>query len=232
MYTFPVKAFPPQSQTWRLVNATVAGPKSISGVTQLGVLSAGGHWQAELGKSPLWSREQFKTWEALAALCDGGATPFVVPVDNRNQQPFADPKRPAGDPFTDDSTFSDGALWTDGQITATLTGSAALRATQISVNYAGDAYPTGGENFSIVHASGSTRLYRIAAPPTVADGVVTMIIRPPLREACIGGLTVDFDNPRCQMHVVGDMAASIEQLKLGSGTVKFEEDFQPYTNFP
>ena len=51
MLTFPTALFPPQSQIWRIAAASISGGASLSGVTQYGNFSGGGHWEAELDKA-------------------------------------------------------------------------------------------------------------------------------------------------------------------------------------
>jgi hypothetical protein len=131
--TFPTALFSPSSLRASLVGGTVSSGQSLSGITQFAMAAGGAYWQFEMGESTLWTKEKLNTWEAIAAATDNGATPFVVPLAQRRRQPFTDPKRDAGVGNSDDSTFSDGALWPAEYITASIVGSAALRATRLSI---------------------------------------------------------------------------------------------------
>lgn len=225
--TFPTAFFAPRGLTPRLVGASSAAGRSLSGITQRAMTSGGGYWMFDFDNVTLWTREKWKTFMAFMGLTDFGATPFIVPLCDRRGGPFADPKRGAGVGNSDDSTFSDGATWAGELIEASLDGSAALRATTISILIAGAADLQGWEPFTIWHLGMGQRMYEIVRVRSQGGGAATIDIRPPLREACADGVTLDFDNPRCTMCAVGDVAASLEDLRFGSAKVSFVETFMP-----
>lgn len=232
MLTFPTALFSPSSLAARLVGGAVTGGQSLSGITQFAMTTGGPSWVFEFGEAPLWTKETFNTWEAVAAATDNGATPFVVPVCDRRRQPFVDPKRGEGVGDGDDSTFSDGALWSAEYITASVVGSASLRATRLNISITGIAPEglVGGEHFTIWHLTKGQRMYRVArvVEQDTEAHTATIDIRPPLREATADGITLDFDNPRCVMRINGDMGAILEMLRFGkSPQIQFVESFAP-----
>jgi len=223
--TFPTALFKPGTLRKRIVGASIGGGQSVSGVSQSAATSAGGHWVFELEGVNLWDRAKFNTWEGIAAIEDNGATQFVVPICDRIHQPFGDPKRLLGIGNGDDSVFDDGALWAAEQITASITGSAALRATRLTI--ACDHTVEVGNHFTGWHLAKGQRMYRIAQVHGQGGGSADISIRPPLRQATSDGFPLDFDNPRSVMTVQGDMSATLEMLKRGSGKVTFQESFGP-----
>lgn len=230
MLTFPTGLFVPSTLTPELVGASVSGGQSLSGLTQAAMTSGGGYWQIDFGEAVLWTPSKLKTWRAVSSRADGGATPFIVPLCDRIHQAFlaADVQRGAGVGNSDDSTFSDGALWPAEYITATLTGSAALRATWINLTISGSAGLNGGEFFTIWGVKYGQRLYNITQVVPLGGNDYQCEIRPPLREAAANGATLDFDNPRCQMQIVGPSGAILEQLRFGrSPKIRFIENFTP-----
>jgi hypothetical protein len=228
MLTFPTALFAPTSMIADLVGASVAGQRSLSGITQSALFSGGPFWVFEFGEAVLWDRAKFNTWRAIAAQSDSGATPFIVPVCDRKHQPFIDPKRPAGVGNGDDSVFSDGATWAGEYIEASIDGTAALRATQLAINIAGGRDLIGGEFFTIWHLTKGQRMYEVTRILSQGGGSAVINIRPGLREATAADIPLDFDNPRCTMGVAGGMAAILEMLKRGkSPTIRFVESFAP-----
>lgn len=232
MLTWPTALFSPPGMTPRMTGASQSGGQSVSTISQYGHTSGGGLWIFEFAETPLLTPVLFKVWQAIARRSDNGATPFVVPLCDRRSQPFIDPKRPAGIGFGDDSVFADGALWAGEQITASIVGSAALRATSLRLSVAGGKDLEGGEYFTVWHSLMGQRLYEIVGIDDQVDSTTWEVeTRPPLRQATPADIVVDFDNPRCQMRADGDLSASLEMLKRGRAPqVRFVEDFRPATD--
>jgi hypothetical protein len=227
MLTFPTGLFCPAGLTPRLLGGALAGGQSLSGLTQYAMTTGGPYWAIDFANVVLWDLDKYKTWAAVAAACDNGATPFVVPLCDRRSQPFTNPKRDVGIGNGDDSKFGDGALWSAEYITSTLIGTAALRATSLHIACAGGKPLEGGEHFTIWGLERGQRMYRVITAAQRDDDTWDITIRPPLREALADGVTLDFDNPRCVMRVDGDMSATLDMLKRGSGQVRFVETFRP-----
>lgn len=230
MLTFPTALFAPGTLKATLVGGSLSGGASMSGIQQFAMTTGGPYWSFELGQAALWTKELLNTWEAIAGAADNGATPFVVPVCDRRRQPFTDPKRLPGVGDSDDTSFSDGALWSAETITASIVGSAALRATRLNVSIVGGVPLIGGEQLTGWHLTRGQRMYRVirVIDQDVEAGTATIDIRPPLREATPDGFPLDFDNPRCVMRINGDMGATLTLLRFGqSPQIQFVEDFSP-----
>jgi hypothetical protein len=228
MLTFPTGYFSPSSLVAGLSGAATGGPRSLSGIPQSAMTSGGGFWTFRFGEAILWDADKFKVFRAIAARSDSGATPFVVPICDRLHQPFVDPKRPAGVGNGDDSVFSDGATWAGEYITASIVGSAALRATRLTISIVGGKALTGGEFFTGWHLTKGQRMYEITRVFSQVGAIADVEIRPPLREATAAAFPIDFDNPRCAMSVLGGMDPILEMLKRGrSPDIVFVESFAP-----
>lgn len=232
MLTFPTGLFAPAGLTPRSAGASTSGGSSVAGIPQLAHTSGGGLHIIEFSNVVLWDADKYKTWRAFQLASDNGATPFIVPLCDRRSQPFLDPKKEPGTGNSDSSTFSDGALWGSGQITAAIIGSAALRATSAHIACIGGTTNLIGSAFTIIHIAMGTRLYLVTSVSEREDGTFDIKFRPPLREATPDGVTLDFDDPRCQMCVSpdSDPAPTLEMLKRGSAQVKFIENFRPVTD--
>lgn len=229
MKTFPTAKFAPAGFQPRRIGGSQSQGQSMSGIGQSAMTTGGHLWGLEFSKVIMWDAELYKTWDAFCSASDNGATPFVVPMCTRRSQPFLNPKKPTGVGNSDDSSFSDGALWGGGQITAAIIGSAALRATSAHIACTGGTDDLVGSFFTGWHAGLGQRLYNITGSSKRDDGTFDITFRPPLREATPDGFNLDFDDPRCQMVVApgSDPSASLEMLKRGTASVSFVEDFRP-----
>jgi hypothetical protein len=92
---------------------------------------------------------------------------------------------------------------------------------------------TGGEHFTVWHNTKGQRMHRVirVIEQDTGAGTATVDIRPPLREATIADITLDFDNPRCVMRCAGDMGAQVDLLRFGKGSVTFVEAFAPVEQY-
>lgn len=152
---------------WELGARTLSGGRSLSGLTPVARLDGGGTWMAELGDVQVSSPDEVRTWRALAARLDNGATPVVLEARDERFAPW-----PLLDGFpvtgqyeatnSDGSTCSDGTPYVADVITANLVSNAALRATSLTIELSNHSALRGGEFFSIQHDTFSHRLYRVA----------------------------------------------------------------------
>ncbi len=133
-------------------------------------------------------------------------------------------------PHSDDSSFSDGSLYDNSMISATLAAAATLRATSLTVSIVAGDDLHGGEYFSIDHATNRWRLYRIRTATKNLDGTWAVTIRPPLREDVLTGVALEFDRPKCVMRLaaVDSMDATFEQAWYGTQAAMFVEAFPPF----
>lgn len=189
---WPWDLLPPRAERARLQGVAMTGGQSVGGIVRSSRMDGGGLWVIEQ-EFLFHSRAQIKTARAIEAGLDGGSGEIVVRV-------FETPFAPAGAevstvPFSDGTTFSDGTEFASVPTGATLTASAALRDTTVSLTMITGALE-GGERFGIDHTTKGRRLYTVAR----IDGD-TITIRPPLREACAVGTELDFARPSCTVRL-------------------------------
>lgn len=98
-------------------------------------------------------------------------------------------------------------------------GTAAVGATTIVVSRA--VAIDQGSHFSI-----GERLYRVASLTGPSGTNYTLTIRPPLRTATTGGLTVEFNLPVCKCRAATDdeWILEIDSARIGVGKIKWLED--------
>lgn len=185
---WPYDLLTPRAERARLQGVAITGGQSVGGIVRSARMDGGGLWVIEQ-EFFAHSRAQIKALRAIEAGLDGGTGEIVVRVF---ETPFAPVGADASTvPFSDDSSFSDGTEFASVPVGATLTASAALRATTLSLTMIVGALE-GGERFSIDHATKGKRLYTVSR----IDGD-DITIRPPLREAVASGTELDFKTPGC-----------------------------------
>lgn len=221
--TFPRGLLKPKAERWNLVGGALSGGTAISGATQTSSLSGGPYWQAEL--SGMWMRtaEHVKVWRALEALLDQGVATMIVPMCEARYSPSGETNLVS---HSDTDLFEPDSDYTTGAALHTVVGATALRATQIVLDMNGRAL-VGGEHFTLNHAAGGPRLYRVARVVSVASENYTCKIRPPLRAAVSNGASADFANPRCLMKLSPGEAIglSLEGNRFGEGAMNLTESF-------
>lgn len=222
-----------RSITFELMARTITGGRSLSGPQQVGRIDGGGIWSATLSDVQVSTPTHVRAWRALAARLDSGVTAIVMPF--RDEQ-FAPWPLVGGIALTssmatasDDSTPDDDTEYVGTCITATLAAGAELRATELTVTVSVGSALQGGEHFSIEHETYSHRLYRVAKV-LEGDGVTTLQIRPPLREATSAGKRLSFDTPKCVMQLAtpSAMDLALDLRTYGRSSPKFVEAFPPW----
>lgn len=183
---WPWALLTPRAERVRLQGVSMTGGQSVGGIVRSSRLDGGGLWVIEQDFF-FHSPAQIKVARAIEAGLDGGSGEIIVRVFETPFMPA--PADGSTVPFSDGSTFSDGTEFASVPVGATLTASAALRATTLSLTMIVGALE-GGERFSITHATKGRRLYTVAR---VNGDDIT--IRPPLREACEIGAELDFTEP-------------------------------------
>jgi len=196
----------------------ITGGQSVGGIVRSARMDGGGLWVIEQ-EFFFHSRAQIKTARAIEAGLDGGTGEIIVRV-------FETPFAPVGSvastvPFSDDSTFSDGTEFGHVPSGATLTASAALRATTLSLTMIVGTLE-GGERFSITHPTKGRRLYTISR---VSGNDIT--IRPPLREAVTVGTELDFMQPSvvCRLANPDDFLGALDLNNNLTATAVWVESF-------
>jgi hypothetical protein len=217
---WPDKVLRPQDVAFDLAPRSLAGPSSVSNVSQV-VSSDAGIWKARFSNILVRDRASVITHRAVAALLEGRLGTILVPLC-RAYQPV--PDGAVEDGLYDETEHDDDTLFDDdtGYITTVIdvvaSADAAVRASSmnVTVNNAGDILP--GQHFSI-----GERLYRVR---TFDADTGDMTFRPILREAVTAGDKLEFDDPVCRMRLTTDDAMDLELTlrRFAQPTVQFIED--------
>lgn len=243
MSDYPIE-FPPlllreQSVSWRLGATTVSPGQGGSGGFAVNRFDGGGLWLADLNEVSLRTRAQVLLWRAVAALAENGVVPINVPMCEKRffPAPVVNGKRvtatPAAVPHSDGMFFSDGTGYAGMPIVVAATvGDAALRATVLTLTWPTGGALQGGEKFSICHNGGQGdgwRLYEIKTAVLDGSGNYVISFRPPLRGPVAASTAVEFDNPRCLMHLARPdaMDLTLEQRRRALVSSAFQEYFWP-----
>lgn len=197
--------------------ASVGGPPSFSGRSQVGEVDAG-YWMAKLNTVNAGGKANVLAFRRQFGRQQGGAHQILVPVFDRANAPWV-----TAGVYAASTTYSDGTIYTDGTsyadpvIIVSLTSAAARRATQITPTVTSAGTISGGEYFSA-----GVHLYTI--DEVNDDG--TWTIWPPLREALASGYELNFDNPKCLMRLLneGDDDLLLERGGYGFPDLTFIED--------
>lgn len=208
-------------QDIRRVGSVTDGGQSLSGLTDLIESDGGGYWRADFTNGQTRTREDGLAWRAIGDGLDGGAQAVDLLFCERLFAPTGAIPRV---PHSDQTPFADGSEYvTTSGAPYTLIADAALRATTVRIAGSSPLPLIGGETFSIAHPTWGNRAYRIIA----IDGDA-YTIRPPLREAATAGTALDFDNPRCQMHLAPGFALSNATNigRYGSCAISLVEDMR------
>lgn len=217
---WPIERLRAQNISVDLAPRTLAGPSSVSGVTQV-VSSDAGIFKITLGSIIVKSRAEVLAFRAIANLLEGRLGQILIPIC-RQYQPV--PAAAVADglyddvPHDDDTLFDDDTGYVGTVIDVVAAAPAAVRAVSmtVTVNYAGDIEP--GQHFSL----GNGRLYRVR---TFDADTGAMTFRPPLREAVAAGDRLEFDNPvlLCRLASDTEMNLELSLRRFGSPTVNFVE---------
>lgn len=214
---WPDAVLRPQNVAFDIAPRSLAGPSSVSGITQV-VSSDAGIWKATLGNIIIKSRNAVLAHRAISNLLEGRLNPILVPLCRAYQPVPADSDELYEDvPHSDDALFDDDTGYVGTVIDVVAAAPAAVRAVSmtVTVNYAGDIEP--GQHFSL-----GERLYRVRSFDADTGA---MTFRPPLREAVAAGDPLNFDDPVCLMRLASDDAMNLELAlrRFGSPTVSFIE---------
>ncbi|GGZ21689.1 hypothetical protein [Asticcacaulis endophyticus] len=203
---------------------TVSGGQGANGVTRRGRTDGGGLWRCEM-TVPLLNVPSIKVARAFLEDMDGGAAQILVPFYPEAEAPY-----PLGVPgalvtHSDGSTFSDDTMYQSDAIEVELAQSVALRATTVFPTLTAIADLDGGEMFSAVHDTYGEHIYVVTR--ILDDG--SWRIRPPWREASNAETPLNFDNPKCVMHLINadEAMEDIRPPYLSSMTLVFEESLDP-----
>ncbi len=202
-------------------NAT--GPDALAAPGQV-VGSGAGRWTATMSNIRLRSPATHLLWDALKAATMGKLYPVVVEKSGGRRQPL-----PAGFsgypdpvPFSDETTFSDGAGFQDATVQAALAGAVEAGDTTAVIDVAGGVTLSMGHKFSI-----GQRLYLIRSIEAVSGSQTTVLFWPRAREDHPDTAIVSFDRLRCKMRIASDsgMAAVPTMDRFANLSLSFIEDW-------
>lgn len=208
-----------------LASRVITGGESINGEIDAIATDGGGRWQVTYSGIDLTNARVQRQWEAWEAYLDGGAVDCLVPMLSvaRANRPFGggQPARAHG-LVADDDLFPTSLAYAAPYINATVTDSAVLRATELTINVSRGAPLEGGETFSI--GGRAYRIQRVKSRPDTQSAIVA--IRPPLREALTGGDVIDFSFPllKCRLQPNQDTGLDIFQNQSANTSITFMEN--------
>lgn len=222
-FLWPRSVLKPKRDPFNIAPRTLAGPSSVSGVTQVSASDAG-IWKATFADIIIKrGTASVLAFRAISTMLEGRLNPILVPRCCA-YQPF-DPdwgRVLQKVPHSDTSPFSDGGLYRSRAIDIRLTSNIPLRGTtaNIALIAAGQLQP--GQDFSI-----GERMYRIRTVQMTGANTATITFRPPAREAVAAGTEMEFDRPVCRMRLATDAEMDLDLDLIAPWsypTVNFIED--------
>lgn len=225
---FPVDRFSIKKSYWSLAGQRLSGGQSVSGLTQVARADGGGYWTADL-KFLVLGINEIRLWRAYSARLSAADETIIVP----HRGVWIKVQLGSGVTFvpvshSDGATFSDGSQYIVSPVVgAVFGGAAALRATQVQLNFTTEVDILSGEFFTVVHANAGERMYQIKSIVSQSGNNYTVKISPPLREAVTTSTELDFDDPRCLMRVVDGVDQDVGVEGISEPNPVFVEHFDP-----
>lgn len=220
---WPRSVLKPKRDPFNIAPRTLAGPSSVSGVSQVSASDAG-IWKATFADIIIKrGTASILAFRAIANLLEGRMHPILVPRCCAYQPFDPDWKDLLNKvPHSDTSPFSDGGLYRSRAIDIRLTSNIPLRGTtaNIAIVAAGQLQP--GQDFSV-----GERMYRIRTVQMTGANTATITFRPPAREAVAAGTEMEFDRPVCRMRLATDAEMDLDLDLVAPWsypTVNFIED--------
>lgn len=220
---WPRSVLKPKRDPFNIAPRTLAGPSSVSGVSQVSASDAG-IWKATFADIIIKrGTASILAFRAIANLLEGRMHPILVPRCCA-YQPFDPDWKDLLNrvPHSDTSPFSDGGLYRSRAIDIRLISNIPLRGTtaNIAIVAAGQLQP--GQDFSV-----GERMYRIRTVEMTGANTATITFRPPAREAVAAGTEMEFDRPVCRMRLATDAEMDLDLDLVAPWsypTVNFIED--------
>ncbi|WP_421565906.1 hypothetical protein [Ochrobactrum sp. EDr1-4] len=220
---WPRSVLKPKRDPFNIAPRTLAGPSSVSGVSQVSASDAG-IWKATFADIIIKrGTASILAFRAIANLLEGRMHPILVPRCCAYQPSDPDWKDLLNRvPHLDTSPFSDGGLYRSRAIDIRLISNIPLRGTtaNIAIVAAGQLQP--GQDFSV-----GERMYRIRTVQMTGANTATITFRPPAREAVAAGTEMEFDRPVCRMRLATDAEMDLDLDLVAPWsypTVNFIED--------
>lgn len=227
---FPAAILLEARASWEIAGSTASGGRTTGGRHQVVSLDGGGLWMCELQEVMVFEESERRLWTAMAAICDGGAQPVIVPRRVNADVPWGAVEEMTVVGHSDDATFSDGTGYFTSAIEVRADAKAELRATEMTIDIVAGGDLEGGEHFSINHVGLSHRMYRVRTIEDNGDGTWDITFRPPLRAMVPAGTELEFARPKCVMTLLTSdaMSAVYEAPNYAKPTVRFIEAFPPF----
>ena len=203
---YPFDRLMPATERWLLRGRTIAGGVNLLGEGRLGRNDGGGIWTCWMTDIALDTPEQMRIARGLEARLQGGLTSIIVPACDEG----------AGSPARSGGWQADYAVAT----------AAALRATELDVEFTVGRPLKDGWKFSIDHPTVGKRLYMISEVDAADGGEQTIRFVPPLREA-VTDEALDFNDPGCLMRLANpdDFIGPLDALHESTANAVWVEYF-------
>jgi hypothetical protein len=215
------------------MDADVSGGASLGGAEQF-VASAGSRWGASM-TLPIFDNEGVLAMRALRSKLDGRANPVVLPNFDAQRQSWpieAETGRvltPRVAHWLDGTRGLDGTPYAGeeipdrAQIAGTVTSTAALGATQVSITMTLGGPLKEGQQFGVF----GLRIHEISEIVSVSGAVTVVQFRPRFRSVVAAGTAINFTRPRCLMRCLNlnDESRRLELMRFATLDLEFVEYF-------
>jgi hypothetical protein len=221
----------PQSFHYFHIDADTSGGVSLGGNEQF-VAAAGSRWGASMSL-PIFNRETVLAMRALRTKLEGRANAAILP--NFDGQRLSWPvEAETGRVITprvahwlqgtrdlDDTPYAGAEIPARAQISGTVTTTAALGATQVSITMTQGGPIEAGQQFGIF----GLRLHEISEIVSVVGAVTTVKFRPRFRSQVVAGTPVNWTRPKCLMRCLNmnDQSRRLELLRFATLDLEFVE---------
>jgi len=228
MLTWDTTILPYAGMGHSIVAGAIESPRSISNEGNAIDVSGGGYWKMEIRRVQLFggAPDGHAEWLKYRAELDGGSGKIAIPIINDIVAPAA-----TAATFSDGALFSDGAAFSSSNIVAEVYGSAQIAAGSLTIKISStSSLIVAPYIFSIRHPNKSYRAYQVrssSVTATLSGGskLVSVTIRPTIREALVGGELVNFSRPKCVFRLAAgaSMPWDPEKYWHATPTVTFYE---------
>jgi hypothetical protein len=219
----------PNDPSFDLVPFTRSPGRTMGGVSQ-SYRTDRGFWRATLDNVQVVSFAERAVWNAIRATLGGKVGLCVVPVFDIEMVPFefdTNILRPGrrlgpvtGQPHDDGTLFSDGTGYRETGVDVELAADVKVGDVFMKLRNIRSSGELEGVRFSIDYA-----LYETGQAVEVDGGIWTLPVFPAARLAAPAGTPLEFDRPKCLMHLESDsgMDLSKNAMRIGMGSVRFVE---------
>jgi hypothetical protein len=224
IFVFPAHLFNPDPVKADVVPRVISGGTALNGEEDVIQTDGGGRWEISYGEMDVDSPYLQRVWDAWTSHLSGGAQTVLVPLLSLGTAPrpvagngIADPS----DFVADDDYFPTEVRYAAPHISATVSASAALRATTLQLTVSQGAEIQPGMKFSV-----DGRGFKVERVLSRSRMTATCKVAPPAREAIPAGTSADFEWPvvRCRAAIGQDLSAAISLGMFGTTSISFVED--------